>query len=68
MPHQEQQNEALIGGSGLNAGLERIEVGEYTITHDPCGDYWIGHKSGEGMQVYKHNFERMIDDYYKSEF
>lgn len=50
------------------AAEEQISVGEYTITHDSDGDYWIEHKSGEGMQVFKVNFEKLISDYYKSEF
>ena len=54
-----------------NAGLElqMLTVGEYTIyplNYD--GDFWIRHESGEGMQVFKHNFEKLISDYYKSEF
>ncbi len=49
-------------------GLERIVVGKYTITHNQDGDYWIAHESGEGMQVFKLNFENLIDEYYKSEF
>lgn len=49
-------------------GLELITVGGYRITHNRDGDYWIGHDSGECMQVFKLNFEKLIDDYYKSEF
>src|SRR3990170_2841436 len=48
-------------------GLERITVGDYTITHDLNGDYWIGHKSGEGMQVFRLNFEKLISVYYNAE-
>ena len=48
--------------------LERITVGDYTITHDLNGDYWIGHKSREGMQVFRLNFEKLISVYYKAEF
>ena len=64
----DQKTRHASGASRLSVKFERISVGEYTITHDKNGDYWIGHKSGEGMQVFKLNFENMIDEYYKSEF
>lgn len=44
---------------------EGLIVGKYTITHDRDGDYWIEHESGEGMQVFKVNFETLIDEFYK---
>lgn len=44
-----------------------LDVGDYTITTFG-DDYWIAHKSGEGMQVFRGNFERLIDEYYRSEF
>ncbi len=47
---------------------ELLHVGEYLITRLDSGDYWIEHESGEGMQVFRLNFEKLIADYYKSEF
>ena len=48
--------------------LERIIVGQYTITKYKNGDFWISHESGEGMQVFRINFEKLIDEFYKAEF
>lgn len=46
---------------------ESLVVGEYIITRYN-EDYWIENESGEGMQVFKYNFEKLIDEYFKSEF
>jgi|GEM_PF-7043008 len=46
---------------------EILVVGEYTITRYNDNDYWIEH-DGEGMQVFAHNFEELIDNFYKEEF
>ncbi len=62
-----QNKTAELSGVGLNDELERLDVGKYIITRY-YEDYWIENESGEGMQVFKHNFEKLIDDYYKSEF
>lgn len=48
--------------------VERLEVGKYTITKYQDEDFWIKHESGEGMQVFKRVFEKLIDDFYKNEF
>ena len=45
-----------------------LHVGEYRITRYGFGDYWIENASGEGMQVFALAFERLIDDFFKSEF
>ena len=48
-----------------------LVVGIYTISNYPVGeqcDYWIENSSGEGMQVFKVNFEKCIDELFKSEF
>ncbi len=48
---------------------ELLIVGEYEIRRFNGGeDYWIEHESGEGMQVFCKNFEKIIEDYFKSEF
>lgn len=48
---------------------QQLYVGDYRITHfGEDGDFWIGHKSGEGMQVFRVAFERLIDNFYKDEF
>ena len=48
---------------------QQLHVGPYLITpFGDDGDFWIEHESGEGMQVFKVNFERMIDEFYKTEF
>jgi hypothetical protein len=47
---------------------EVLTVGKYTITHYYDDDYWIEEDDGEGMQVFAHNFEKLIDDFYKEEF
>jgi len=60
--------EKMLADMTPTAGLERIVVGKCTITHLDDGDYWIRHASGEGMQTPKAKFERLIDEYYKSEF
>ena len=44
-----------------------IQVGEYWISRRG-EDYWIEHESGEGMQVFRVNFEKLISDFYKQEF
>lgn len=57
-----------IPGNGPDEIDEGLTVGDYFIRHSFDGDYWIEHKSGEGMQVFKDNFEKLIADYYRSEF
>ena len=53
--------------AGLMKRVERLTVGDYVIS--PYGDdFWIQHKSGEGMQVFRANFEKLIDEHYRSEF
>ena len=48
---------------------EFLIVGEYEIRRfNNTDDYWIEKEDGEGMQVFKKNFEKPIDDYFKSEF
>lgn len=48
---------------------ERITIGEYTLSPmGTDGDYWIENAAGEGMQVFGGNLEKLIDDYFKSEF
>ena len=47
---------------------EVLIVGKYTITRWINDDYYIGHYSGEGMQISKDKFEKLIDDFYKDEF
>lgn len=44
-----------------------LTVGEYTIS-PWMDDFWIENKSGEGMQVFNKNFEKLIDDYFNNEF
>lgn len=58
-------------GNSMDDGTAAHElyVGDYRITpFGEEGDFWIGHKGGEGMQVFKVNFERLIDEFYKNEF
>ena len=45
-----------------------LVVGDFTIRPYGAGDYWIERAGGEGMQVFAINFERLIRDYFESEF
>ena len=47
---------------------ELLIVGKYEISQLDNGDYWIRTEGGEGMQVSKRNFEKLIDEFYKKEF
>lgn len=52
-----------------NKEKERINIGEYSLSPMGAeGDYWIENAAGEGMQVFGGNLEKLIDDYFKSEF
>lgn len=44
-----------------------MQVGEYTVSAYG-DDFWIENSAGEGMQVFKLNFERLVGAYFKSEF
>jgi hypothetical protein len=41
--------------------FEGLSVGDYWISRMESGDYWIGKENGEGMQVFREDFERLID-------
>lgn len=47
---------------------QRIQIGEYEISHGHPGTYWICHDSGEGMGVDAKIFEAMIHNWYKENF
>lgn len=47
---------------------ERLTVGDYTITRYLSGGYWISREGGEGMQISEEKFERLIDEFYLTEF
>lgn len=46
---------------------ECFQVGDYWL-HRFDKDYWIEHASGEGMQVRKEVFEKLIADFYVENF
>ena len=48
-------------GDEVDNMLEQLRVGKYLITKIYDGDFWIEHDSGEGMQVFRLNFERLPD-------
>ena len=48
--------------------INRIIVGDYSITHQSDGNYWIQHQSGEGMQTTSLKLGKLIDDFYCAEF
>jgi hypothetical protein len=59
------RSNSLVSGTST----QELYVGPYRITpFGKDGDFWIEHESGEGMQVFKINFERLIDELYKTEF
>jgi len=45
-----------------------FKVGEYEITEYSQDSLWIQHESGEGMEVGKREFEKLIDEYYQETF
>ena len=47
---------------------EQLTIGEYTILPFHEEDFWIEKANGEGMQIFKINMEKLIDDFFKSEF
>jgi hypothetical protein len=66
--NDEQETKDAFARSRSNAGLERLCVGEYTITRTSNCGYWIGHSSGEGMETSKAKFEDWIHSFYVLEF
>ena len=52
------------GRSLSNAGVERLCVGEYTITRTIDDNYWIEHSSGEGMETNREKFKGWIHSFY----
>ena len=47
---------------------EFLMAGKYKITRYSGDDYWIQNDLGEGMQCRKVKFEKLIDDFFNSEF
>ena len=45
-----------------------LQVGEYIISRYHDEDYWIEYRTGEGMQVFRKNFEDLIDRFFKEYF
>lgn len=45
-----------------------ITIGDYKINRFESGDYWIYHKSGEGMEVSSEMLEKMLKDFYEENF
>ena len=54
------------------SALERrpfsLHIGEYTISEHTDTSFWIGHESGEGMQISKTLLEDAIREFYKKHF
>ena len=48
--------------------INRLIVGEYSITHLSDGNYSIEHNSGEGMQITPEKLGKLIHDFYCDEF
>ena len=47
---------------------EIVLVGDFCILKTAAGDYWIEHRSGEGMSVPAERFEELIKEFYNAEF
>lgn len=51
---------------------EAIKIGEFLITADMDGSFWIGKHTGthagEGMQTSREKLEKLISDFYEREF
>jgi hypothetical protein len=45
-----------------------IETNSFTITDRGDGSFWIERPDGEGMQVSKDVFEKLIAEFYKENF
>ena len=48
--------------------INRLIVGDYSITQQSDGNYWIRHITGEGMQITPAKLEKLIHDFYCDEF
>lgn len=48
--------------------IPELVIGDYSITQQSDGNYWIYHKSGEGMQTTPQKLGRLIHDFYTKEF
>lgn len=49
----------FLAGTG-----EHITVGHYEIRKLRDGSFWFEHESGEGTQISRSSFERLIEDFY----
>lgn len=45
-----------------------VQIGEFYVGPLEDGDYWIEHRSGEGMHVRKATMEKLISDFYREKF
>lgn len=46
----------------------RVNIGQYTISRFDYISVWIEHESGEGMQTSTEDLEKVIDEFYKTNF
>ena len=47
---------------------DELQVGDFSVTQQFDGSYWILHESGEGMQTSLAKMEALIRNFYNSEF
>ena len=48
--------------------ITRLRVGEFEITAQTHGGFWIGRVGGEGMQTSNEKLETLIRSFYEREF
>jgi hypothetical protein len=47
---------------------DTIKIGEFIITESKIGTFWVGHVSGEGMEVTSKALEEAIAKFYNENF
>ena len=64
LTHRQKQMETKMNDIE-NLKTDKLHVGKYLITpFGSYGDFWIEHESGEGIQVRKIAFEKLISEFY----
>ncbi len=52
----------------INIKPWKVTIGCYEISYSKTGQYWIYHKSGEGMEIDEKMLEKMVNDFYTENF
>ena len=73
MTNHKNRHETASESSARKDALQRlisIEVcfGEFTISTMDNDSVWLSHESGEGMQVWNSDFERMLRKFWDENF